>query len=404
MRTGHGELNLPPYALTADNLLKMTLISLRFRARVPVIIMGETGCGKTSLISYLARVVEVPFRCLNIHAGTTEEDILAFVGGCREAAAAGGEVWGLLDEVNTCQHLGLLNDLVCHRSSHGKPLPLTLTLLATCNPYRLRGEPSQAPAGLANQRVKDDQSRLVYRVNELPEAMLDWTWDYGSLNPADKRLYISKMVSGRSGRSAPLRRSELLVDLLATSQAFIRAEEKDSCVSLRDVSRWLTLQQWFFSSLTNRPPSEKKRRRAKKSVSVLGAVGSVVRKVLNVDRTSEPGAQIELRSVVLALAHYYYCRLPTDEQRRRYRELVGGSFLRHGVALKGGDFDEILRGEQMDYLDRMALPPGTAKNAALRENVFVTLVCVLTRIPVFMIGKPGCSKSLCMQLINRWAE
>jgi hypothetical protein len=394
VRTGHRKLTLPPYALTADNLLKMALISLRVRARVPVVIMGETGCGKTSLIYYLAQVVEVPFKCLNIHAGTSEEDILKFVDSCQELAGSHGEVWGLLDEVNTCQHLGLLSDMVCHRSLQGKPLPENLTLLTTCNPYRLREESSQAPAGLANQRVKDDQSRLVYRVHELPEAMLDWTWDYGSLNPADERLYISKIVSG-------MRRSEMVVDLLAASQAFIRTEESDSCVSLRDVKRWQALQKWFLKSLENRPPSQKKRKRNGTASSVMGAIGSVLRKALAVDQGSEPTAQIELQSIVLALAHCYYCRLPSDEQRCRYRELVADTFGRYRVKLGSQDFAEILRGEQMDYLDRMTLPPGTAKNQALRENVFVTLVCILTRIPVFMIGKPGCSKSLCMQLINR---
>jgi MoxR-like ATPase len=48
----------------------------------------------------------------------------------------------------------------------------------------------------------------------------------------------------------------------------------------------------------------------------------------------------------------------------------------------------------------MELPPGTARNAALRENVFVMLVSILNRIPVFVVGKPGCSKSLSIQLIR----
>src|SRR5690606_35282515 len=39
-------------------------------------------------------------------------------------------------------------------------------------------------------------------------------------------------------------------------------------------------------------------------------------------------------------------------------------------------------------------------NEALLENVFVILVCILNQIPVFVVGKPGCSKSLSMQLIR----
>ncbi len=40
--------------LTKDNVIKMTIIFLRMMARIPVIIMGETGVGKTILIQYLS--------------------------------------------------------------------------------------------------------------------------------------------------------------------------------------------------------------------------------------------------------------------------------------------------------------------------------------------------------------
>ena len=36
----------PSYELTMDNLLKIIAIYMRLRANIPVIIMGETGCGK----------------------------------------------------------------------------------------------------------------------------------------------------------------------------------------------------------------------------------------------------------------------------------------------------------------------------------------------------------------------
>jgi hypothetical protein len=53
----------------------------------------------------------------------------------------------------------------------------------------------------------------------------------------------------------------------------------------------------------------------------------------------------------------------------------------------------------MDLLNRMDIPPGVAKNQALLENVFVTLVCILNRIPLFVVGKPGSGKTLSLQLI-----
>ena len=70
------------YVFTADNFLKMCLILIRIRANIPIIMMGETGCGKTSLIRKLSEL-QNNGQCLlvidNIHAGHTNEDIINFI-------------------------------------------------------------------------------------------------------------------------------------------------------------------------------------------------------------------------------------------------------------------------------------------------------------------------------------
>ena len=65
----------------------------------------------------------------------------------------------------------------------------------------------------------------------------------------------------------------------------------------------------------------------------------------------------------------------------------------------GDTFAELLRAEQLDLLNRMDVPDGIAKNKAILENVFVTLVCMVNHIPIFVIGKPGSGKTLALQLI-----
>ena len=47
----------------------------------------------------------------------------------------------------------------------------------------------------------------------------------------------------------------------------------------------------------------------------------------------------------------------------------------------------------------MELGDNIAHNAALRENVFMMAVCVELRIPLFVVGKPGSSKSLAKSII-----
>ena len=50
-------------------------------------------------------------------------------------------------------------------------------------------------------------------------------------------------------------------------------------------------------------------------------------------------------------------------------------------------------------LDNMTLGPNIARNTALRENVFMMAVCIDLRIPLFLVGKPGSSKSLAKSII-----
>ena len=47
----------------------------------------------------------------------------------------------------------------------------------------------------------------------------------------------------------------------------------------------------------------------------------------------------------------------------------------------------------------MVLRPNIARNVALRENVFMMTICIELRIPLFLVGKPGSSKSLAKSIV-----
>ena len=48
----------------------------------------------------------------------------------------------------------------------------------------------------------------------------------------------------------------------------------------------------------------------------------------------------------------------------------------------------------------MELGENIACNQALRENVFMMVVCISLKIPLFLVGKPGTSKSLAKSIVN----
>ncbi|XP_067665929.1 uncharacterized protein [Haliotis asinina] len=371
-----GSLNEPlsqipeSYAMTPDNLLKMVLIVMRIKAHIPVIIMGETGCGKTSLLRCLASVCGIHFIAKNMHAGIEEKDVASCV---LDAVNLGKDnlekqVWLFFDEINTCDHLGILNELLCHHSFKGQILPPNLAIMAACNPYKTRKECNILTAGLVTKVKSDEQSKLVYRVHPLPERMVDYVWDYGSLTESDEKAYIGSMVA-KTLESLPC---ELLVDLLVMSQKFIRhVENHPYCVSLRDVNRCRLLVSWFRDNMLAQISDKR-------------------------NSTNER----ETEAVIMALAHSYHSRLNESKHREEYRQNVQSLLQKHG--LNGGEefVLETITKNQKAILDKMELPDGIAKNTALQENVFVILVCVLKHIPIFVVGKPGCSKSLSLQLLK----
>jgi len=105
--------------------------------------------------------------------------------GNADAEKTEDEVWLFFDEINTCNHIGLLADLIAHRMFLGKPILPNIRLFAACNPYRLCVNNDNV-AGLKKTRVY--KSNLVYQVHPLPDQILDYVWDFGVLKPEDEKV------------------------------------------------------------------------------------------------------------------------------------------------------------------------------------------------------------------------
>ena len=112
------------------------------------------------------------------------------------------------------------------------------------------------------------------------------------------------------------------------------------------------------------------------------------------------------RTIILSIILCYYLRLPEKNQRELFREKnVNKKYQwkgnRFAISPLLGDILEIANQEMNELADRVTLPLGIAKNQALLENLFTLFVCINNHIPVFICGKPGCSKSLSVQLIYK---
>ncbi|RGB41967.1 hypothetical protein C1646_810360 [Rhizophagus diaphanus] len=358
------------YVLSSDNLIKMALILLRVNANIPVVICGEAGCGKTSLIAHLALMIKVQYQSLNLYDGIEEETIMKFM---LEALIKSEkeEIWLLFDEFNTCNHLGLLAELISNRMFQGKPISSNIRLFATCNPYRSRVQ--NEDGRVKNVKKYKERGDLIYQVKPLPEQISDYIWNYDVLKPKDEYKYIQIMVKNELNELA----QPVLVELIFASQNFIRKVEEPYSVSLRDVKRVITLVKFFYNSLNNRPAY----------------------KIEHKYPSDENPALIN-RSYVLALSICYHSRLCEYDLRKQYRSEIGQIFQTHKNFMEEKIFIKIIREEQEDYINRMQIPNNIVKNEALLENILVMTVCILTKIPIFVIGETGSSKSLALHLIS----
>lgn len=416
------------YALTGDNVLKMMLVHVRVTASLPVVIMGETGCGKTSLLKYLQQAACIPddnFLVLNIHAGIGKPQIIAFVREAEQHAQNTNlQVWCFFDEANTSEELSMISEIVCSRKLEGIAVDPLVVFICAVNPYRERTREIQV-IGLASKLdLQDPMRKLVYRVHLLPEAMLDYVFDYGSPTPADEQRYIQSMLQESL-------HPELETKLVVASQNFIRDPNnfgEDCSVSLRDVRRYKKLVQFFRGMRQTRSRADDAEDEQASMMSratdylarSTGARQDARRFTKYGGRSFIDGRREEEIAIVLALALCYHSRLPTSEARYDYRMRISEVWNQHWrstsrgfTSLSAAQFLDLLEVEQKDILERMLMNragsgrqlrkdwEGTAMNGALLENVFVLMVCILNRIPVFLVGKPGSSKSLSMKLIYR---
>jgi hypothetical protein len=142
----------PSYELTMDNLLKILAIYMRLRADIPVIIMGETGCGKTRLCKYMCELQKRPndphkvenMYLVKVHGGTSAEEIINHVEKAQNLARANSQhcpgMFTILffDEANSTEAIGTIKEIMCDGRMNGKPLDKTCGLKIIAASQRCR--------------------------------------------------------------------------------------------------------------------------------------------------------------------------------------------------------------------------------------------------------------------------
>ena len=435
------------YVFTADNFVKMVLILLRIRANIPVIMMGETGCGKTSLIRKLSEMKnngdKTKMKILNMHAGTNDNDIITFM---KEKVIPEAEkitsdekelkekykkenqffedtkLWVFFDEINTSKSMGLISELMCKHTCQGKPLPSNIVFIAACNPYRKREnivndernqfglDINQAHKQMKYLNVKElenirraKNSNLVYTVNPLPHSLLNFVFDFGSLLPEDEKDYIRCIIKEAinnkyyKGKMKPDEKYEdskikklkkLASDMIIEAQNYIREFMDRSAVSLREIRRFNIFYEFFYDYLQIKKTFYEKE---KQNELFEGGDKEFYQQLYDYS--------IQVYAINLSIFVCYYLRITDKEKRKTLYEKMNAILKGFDSSFKDIDFLKLPLIEERFIVNNIKLDKGIAKNRALLDNIFSLFIAINNKVPIFIVGKPGCSKSLTVQLI-----
>ena len=382
----------------------MVLLIYRIKANVPVILMGETGCGKTALITKLNQILnngETNVEIINIHPGITDDKLCDIMDQKNELAQKqkDKELWLFFDEMNTCLSLSLLTEIFINRSYNSKKLSDNIRLIGACNPYRRR-KGDKEKCGLS--KSDDNDKELVYLVQPLPQSLLYYVFSFGRIDDIDEKKYIHSIIEKLFTKQEK-DLHESTTEVISECHKYLRNTFDPSVVSLREISRFSKSLEFFQKYFNIKNNFEKRNNNEKNN---------------------------KLRSIICSIYICYYIRLTDDRKRNNFDNLLRPALLRLIINKKNDNsegkdlmeeikdeelgkeilkrpeeiirnFSDFLKIEQDYLLNKIELDKGIGKNTLLKENVFLLFLSVVTNIPLIIIGKPGTGKSLSAQLIDK---
>ena len=188
---------LGKYSLTLDNFFKMCIMIQRMNCDLPIILMGESGVGKTALIRFLVEVVyKQTFLCFNVHAGINEERLIKWKEEILSAIKQhnkqeGYKIWVFFDEFNTTDELSYIKEMIIDRKFQGYSFPDNVVFVAACNPYREIKASKHKSAGIKKAMIASNSDNLAFKVKPPPLAMISLMWDYQQLREHVNKLFIT---------------------------------------------------------------------------------------------------------------------------------------------------------------------------------------------------------------------
>ena len=209
--------------------------------------MGENGCGKKTLIIKLNQIInngETLVYIINMNPETTDNYIYQKLEEINELAKnrKQNEIWVYFDQMNICLSLILLTEIFVNRSYYGNKLSENIRLIGGCNPYRKR-KLTNEKCGL----IKDDDkvNELIYLVQPLPQTLLYYVFNFGSINESDEKKYIHSLIE-KIFLDDEKSLHKITTEAIFQCHRYLRRIFDPSIVSLKEIPKFLKCVYFFL--------------------------------------------------------------------------------------------------------------------------------------------------------------
>ena len=367
------------FSLTPENTVKIINILLKLMSRQPVLLIGETGIGKTAIVSFVANVLGSTCVTLNCTANTTKAEIDTAIAiavensnnvidrtlvSRRQAITMAKrfpkspvnavranilndnipKVILFFDEMNTCSCMDYFEQIfqgISHPILANNP---NIVVIGSANPWRFTA----------------DSKSLTYLVNPLSYSSLGKAWDFGALK-FEHEAQICKAIIEKA--IANPEEAQSFYNLVSASHRYVKNTLSATSVSLRDFHRSVNVYQTVKTLISKIG--------ATPDLSLLQIVSIWVSYILkNPDTSTYPSALCSI--------------LEKDDVSSIINEIY---------ALYRSVFETCV-----PLNDRTNVAP----NIAITENFFTVMISMLSTdpLPLLLVGPPGSSKTHTTSLLQ----
>jgi len=179
----------------------------------------------------------------------------------------------------------------------------------------------------------------------------------------------------------------IMVESFMKAQSFVKERNGKESVSMRETRKFMTIYKFLIKDFQRKIELSKKY--DKNGSNNFEIENSCYKFYL--DKEEDELAQKYCISATIYIC--FYIRIYDTKDKCDFTKLMNKFFLFEFISYPKQLQDELISNIQLEK--------GIAPNDSLRLNLFILFIGIMTKIAVFLVGPPGCSKTLCFNILRR---